>query len=315
MQGVLHIKNRRTTHRKMLYMFDWFIIFISALVGALLFGLVPVRQHIFRLDDPEISYPYHPDIISFGNLMMISLGIPFAIISFLSVCVVKNKRDFHHGTMGLCQTIALILVTSAIVKIFLGGLRPHFLMRCAPDPAKIATAPRYGYGGIYYDTSICTNSQWEINDAQSAFPSAHSAMAAGGLNYLSLYLNGKFKVFQHQGHLLVYVLITASSFGSFLVGFTRVVDFHHTFYNVMMGWTMGFLVCISMYRLNYVSLFGSMNHVPVGDTWHEQDEQAVYEELRKIGKATRAKNNTDISHILDEGEDDPGEERRKRKSK
>ena len=229
-------------------------------------------------------------------------------------------------TLRLTFHPAMILVTSAIVKIFLGGLRPHFLVRCAPDTARIATATRYGYGGIYYDTTvlpfspppscfipvlpgpypfflfvfpsmfffpfllqICSNSQWEVNDAQSAFPSAHSALASGGLNYLSLYLNGKFKVFlslaffflicvlcltslsslssispkltklilsftkhlltsnqvfQHQGHLLVYVLITASSFGSILIGFTRVVDYHHTFYNVMMGWTMGFLVSL-----------------------------------------------------------------------
>lgn len=303
MLGLLQIQKRRNSHRKLLYVFDWCVIFVSALIGALLFGLVPVRQHLFRLDDPEISYPFEPDIIPFSLLMMISLGLPFVIISFLSVFVVRNKRDFHHGTMGLCQTIALILVTSAIVKIFLGGLRPHFLMRCAPDPSKIASATRYGYGGIYFDTSICSNSQWEVNDAQSAFPSAHSAMAAGGLNYLSLYLNGKFKVFQHQGHLLVYVLITASSFGSFLVGFTRVVDYHHTFYNVMMGWSMGFLTCISMYRLNYVSLFGALNHVPVGDTWREQDYQTTYERLRKFGKKAQNNGHTDISHILDGDED------------
>jgi hypothetical protein len=71
-----------------------------------------------------------------------------------------------------------------------------------------------------------------------------------------------------------------------------------------------------MYRLNYVSLFGSMNHVPVGDTWHEQDEQAVHEELRKIGKSFMPKmNHTDISHILDEGEEDYGWETKKKKKR
>jgi hypothetical protein len=60
-----------------------------------------------------------------------------------------------------------------------------------------------------------------------------------------------------------------------------------------------------MYRLNYVSLFGVLNHVPVGDTWREQDQQAVHEELRKVGKTHKPQRNyvndydTDISHLVD----------------
>jgi len=282
MEGILLVRERRVTHRRVLYVFDWAAIFVSALIGGLLYGFVPVRQHLFRLDDPEISYPYYPDIISFGPLMVLSFFLPLAVVALLAVFVVKNKRDFHHAAMGLCQTVAILLITTAIVKIFLGGLRPHFLDRCKIDNNKIGDWEyRHGYNGTYYDTRICTNEQWEINDAQSAFPSGHSALAAGGLNFLSLYLNGKFKVFQHNGHLLVYMLIAACSFGSVLVGFTRVVDYHHTFYNVMMGWSMGFMVALSMYRLNYVSIFGALNHVPVADTWHEQDRLAVHEEHRR----------------------------------
>jgi len=291
----------RRNHRRALYAFDWTIILISALIGGMLYGFVPVRQHLFRLDDPDISYPYHPDIITFPVLMLLCFAIPLIAIILLAVFVVKSKHDFHHAAMGLCQTIAILLITTAVVKIFLGGLRPHFLARCAPDMSRISEATTHGYNGIFVDTSICTSPQWEINDAQSAFPSGHSALASGGLNFLSLYLNGKFKVFQHQGHLLVYMLISACSFGSVLVGFTRVVDFHHTFYNVMMGWVMGFLVALSMYRLNYVSLFGALNHVPVADTWREQDRQLVLEEYRRKGKMleTEMIHHPDISHMLD----------------
>jgi len=297
MRGILPLKQTRITHRRLLYVFDWLIIFISALIGGLLYAFVPVRQHLFRLDDPDISYPYHPDIITFGPLMVISFFVPLVVITIISVFVVKSKRDFHHAAMGLCQTIALILISTALVKIYLGGLRPHFLDRCQPDVAKLTSAPTYGYGGLYYDTSICTAPQADINDGQSAFPSGHSALAAGGLNYLSIYMNGKFKVFQHQGHILVYILIISCSFGSAMVGFTRVVDFHHTFYNVMMGWSMGFIVALSMYRLNYVSLFGPLNHIPVADTWREQDLQQIEMEQKKAYQPF-----SDVSRLLD-GED------------
>lgn len=308
MKGILPLKQKRLTHRRLLYVFDWIVIGVSALIGGLLYGFVPVRQHLFRLDDPNIAYPYHPDIITFGTLMLLCFVIPITVIALMAVFVVKSKHDFHHAAMGLCQTVALLLVTTAIVKIFLGGLRPHFLERCNPDMSKITNATRHGWNGIYLDTSICQGEKWDVNDAQSAFPSGHSALAAGGLNFLSLYLNGKFKVFQHQGHLLVYMLIIASSFGSVLVGFTRVVDYHHTFYNVMMGWSMGFMVALSMYRLNYVSLFGPLNHVPVADTWREQDRQVALEEHKSRGKVQAEDEhvplNRDVSHLVDDDEDE-----------
>jgi len=305
MRGILPIKQKRVTHRRLLYCFDWTVIFLSALIGGLLYGFVPARQHLFRLDDPEISYPYHPDIIPTWSLFVICWVLPFIVLSLIAVFVVRSKHDFHHAAMGLCQTIALILVTTAVVKIFLGGLRPHFLVRCAPDVLNVPVTAQHGYDGRYYDTSVCTNpNKAELNDAQAAFPSGHAALAAGGLNYLSLYMNGKFKVFQHQGHLLVYILIAACTFGSVLVGFTRVVDFHHTFYNVMMGWTMGFLVALSMYRLNYVSLFGALNHVPVADTWNTEGRQYLLEEYRNKILTSPEAQNADISHLIDGEEQD-----------
>jgi len=231
---------------------------------------IPSRQHLFRLDDPSISYPVLPDIVDYPLLIVLVFVIPMLIIACISVFVVRSLHDLHHAALGLFQSLAVALLLVSIIKIYLGGLRPHFLERCAPDPAKIPTAPRYGYNGLYYDTSICTGDPLDVNDAQSAFPSGHSALSAAGMTFLSLYLNAKFKMFQNRGHLWIYILVTISCFGSFLVGFSRIVDFHHTPYNVVMGMIIGFVIALSMFRLNYLSVFGKYNHVPVADHWYSR---------------------------------------------
>jgi len=59
------------------------------------------------------------------------------------------------------------------------------------------------------------------------------------------------------------------------------------------------------------ALFGSMNHVPVADTWREQDRQLVMEEHKRLGKGTGNEQqplNRDVSHLLDGDDDEGGDE-------
>jgi len=266
------LDTNRVKYKNILYAFDWFFMIVAALVGGCLFTFVPVRQHLFRLDDPDISYPIVPQTIPVGWLMAISFGVPLIIMSIIALFYIRSMHDFHHALLGLFQALALSLLLVSLVKVYLGGLRPNFLARCfaptgVPDPHILANATRHGFNGIYYDTSICTGDKLDVNDAQAAFPSGHSALAAAGLTFLSLYLHGKFKTFQQRGHLWIYVVVTAAMLASFLVGFSRLVDFQHTAYNVAMGLTIGFFIAFGTYRLNYLSLFGRYNHVPVADHW------------------------------------------------
>jgi len=278
--------NSRVKHKHLLYAFDWVFMLAAAAVGGCLWTLVPVRQHLFRLDDPVLAYPVLPDLVSVPMLLAFVFGIPLLIMSFISIVVTRSPHDFHHAVLGLFQSLAVSLLLVSIVKVFLGGLRPNFLARCfaptgIPDPAVLANATRYGFDGTYYDTSICSGNRLDVNDAQAAFPSGHSALAGAGLTYLSLYLNGKFKTFQHRGHLWIYTVVTAAMFGSFIIGFSRIVDYHHTPYNVAMGLTIGFFIAFSMYRLNYLSLFGPHNHVPVADHWYHRSQQLQQQQQRQ----------------------------------
>jgi diacylglycerol diphosphate phosphatase/phosphatidate phosphatase len=262
----------RLKFKNAIYAFDWIFMIAAFATGGALWVFIPVRQHLFRIDDPVLSYPIVPQTINTWELILISFIVPIILMFVISVVFVKSLHDFHHAVLGLLQAQATSLLLICLVKIFLGGLRPNFLARCfaptgVPDPLILANATRHGFNGVYYDTSICTGPKLDVNDAQAAFPSGHSALAAAGLTFFSLYLNAKFKTFEHRGHLWIYVMVTAAMFGSFLVGFSRIVDYQHTPYNVAMGLTIGFFNAFCMYRLNYLSLFGKYNHVPVADHW------------------------------------------------
>lgn len=49
-----------------------------------------------------------------------------------------------------------------------------------------------------------------------------------------------------------------------------------------------------MYRLNYVSIFGERNHIPVADIWHEQKTKES-----PHGRKTKERENEDLSYLLD----------------
>eukprot|EP01133_Synstelium_polycarpum_P008172 gene8172-9606_t len=273
----------RRRNRVLLYLFDWIFCIIAALVGGMLFYFVPVRGRLFRLDDPNISYPLEKELVPFYLLMIACMVLPVIIMLGTTLLHRRNWHDFHHATLGLLQSIALTLLLVALIKCFIGGLRPNFLVRCAPTPESIAAGRARGHNGVYYSKEICTGKRAEVDDAMAAYPSGHAGLAATGLVYLALFLNGKLKTFNNRGHMPIYVLVLACVFGAVLIGTSRIVDYRHTFGNVLLGWTIGVICALSMYRLNYLSVFGKNNGVPVCDFWfwhwkrHQDDHPETVE--------------------------------------
>ncbi|KYQ92210.1 phosphoesterase [Tieghemostelium lacteum] len=261
----------RKENRALFYILDWVFCIVLGFIGALIFYYVPVRGRLFTLDDKDISYPFLEEIVPFPHLIVYAAIIPVIIVSGVNLLFTRNLTDFHHGLMGLLQSIAVTLLLVASFKSFIGGLRPNFLSVCNPSQELIEKAQPQGFGGIYYNSDICTASKWEINDALSAYPSGHAAIAAAGLFYLALYLYAKLKVFYNRGHLIVYAIVLMCVIGFLLIGITRIADYRHTFGNVVCGWIIGIFISISMYKLNYMSLIGNDNHIPIAFSYEHDD--------------------------------------------
>jgi diacylglycerol diphosphate phosphatase/phosphatidate phosphatase len=105
--------------------------------------------------------------------------------------------------MGLGYALATSTLFDSFIKIFVGGLRPHFLSVCRPRlpslPVGLMTLPQSDMR--YYTTNqICTGDKSEIKEAQMSFPSGHACAAFAGFGFLALWLNAKYKVLSRGGH-------------------------------------------------------------------------------------------------------------------
>jgi len=199
-------KNKYKIH----YTVEWFITISIAVLAEIIIRAFPARQHYFYLQDPDISYPILPELVTGSFLFIYSVAMPLLVILFISIAVVTSVHDMHHGILGLLQSCAVSYLVTNSIKLYLGGMRPCFLEICDPDPNMLETAPKYGYNGLFYDTSVCMGDQSDVKDAQFGFASGHACIAAAGMTFLSLYLHAKCKTFNERGSLWTYLLVLLS---------------------------------------------------------------------------------------------------------
>lgn len=100
--------------------------------------------------------------------------------------------------MGLGYALATSTIFQAFIKLFVGGLRPHFLSICAPaipPPGTGMMTPGPMSGVFYKASQVCTGDGNKVREAQISFPSGHACAAFAGFGFLALWMNAKFKVF------------------------------------------------------------------------------------------------------------------------
>lgn len=97
--------------------------------------------------------------------------------------------------MGLGYALSTSTLFNILLKIFIGGLRPHFLTLCAPAIPP-ALPGLHGANTIQYYTAnqVCTGDAKLVKEAQMTFPSGHASAAFAGFGFLALWVNGRAKV-------------------------------------------------------------------------------------------------------------------------
>lgn len=176
------------------------MIFTGA-VGLIVFHLPPAPSRSIavtyangQIVYPEFAYPQRQVTVPIWLATFLASGIPIAAI-LLSQIRIRSFWDANNGITGLLYGLVTAATLQALVKWLIGGLRPHFLDVCQPDPDILEGASGSGYGNLYYTSEICTGDAWDVRDSLESFPSGHSTAAFAGFVYLSLYLNAKLKVF------------------------------------------------------------------------------------------------------------------------
>ncbi|KAF2997845.1 hypothetical protein E8E13_002048 [Curvularia kusanoi] len=169
--------------------------------GAIYFFAAPLMPRRFPLypgvGSGEWGMKYGKPLLREYVNTPVSAGVSFAVPAVVMGAVgLWGVRDFWEGNaaiMGLGYALATATLFQSFIKWFIGGLRPHFLVVCAPRIPSVPLAP----------DAICTGDPSAVKEAQMSFPSGHSAAAFAGFGFLAIYLNAKLKVIDSSPDILI----------------------------------------------------------------------------------------------------------------
>jgi len=257
----------RVFHPRIAYGLDIGLIVLMIFFGILFSVLDPPNLY-FRLDDPAISHPVLPIIISDWAAFLFLIGC--ILLLLLSFLFVQDKIDLLHAFFGLVECFVFSFATISFLWWSIGGLRPTFLSVCDPDPSKII-APRFPGEHVYYTHADICRAPYSKGLASAdedtiafglrAFQSGHVSFIMAPMLWITLYWTTRFKPFDGFSHLwkiaIIIILPAIGIYGSF----TRYHDYHHSV------WAITFSILVSVfwtavfYRFHFRSWFGVDSHI------------------------------------------------------
>ena len=221
---------------------------------------------------PDFGYPMRKEIIPIWLAAFLASIIPIVVVLLMQVRV-RSFWDVNNAVIGLLYSLITAAVFQVFIKWLIGGLRPHFLAVCQPDLSRVSNDPGVvgaglngkGFTSIYYTREICTGDPNEIDDSLESMPSGHATAAFAGFIFLSLYLNGKLKVFSNY-HPAMWKLaaVYAPVLGACLIAGALTIDEFHNWYDLVAGAIIGTVMAFSAYRMTYASIWDwRWNHIPL----------------------------------------------------
>ncbi|KAL1746810.1 phosphatidic acid phosphatase type 2/haloperoxidase, partial [Schizophyllum fasciatum] len=212
----------------------------------------------------DMGKPRQSNIIPIWLAVVLAVLVP--TVSFALVQIrVHSIYDLHVAFWANVWAIVLGCVFQIFNKILIGGIRPHFFDVCQPRE-DLRPGDGAGYHGLYFTWEVCEGANYDhIQDALKSWPSGHTTVAFAGLVLLSLYFNGKLKVFSDE-RILVWKLFMflAPILGAFLIAGAVVLDHSQHWYDAVGGIVIGTAAAIASYRANYAAIWDHrFNHIPL----------------------------------------------------
>lgn len=158
----------------------------------------------------------------------------------IAICAFMRKgvsigMDVTTTVLGYGLTVALTLLITAAIKVFVGEPRPCFYAMAMYDPV----------------TGTCNASAARCKDSRVSFPSGHSSFSFCAFAYLAMHFNHRF--FPSLSKLLrstyTPVLIAWMPLvAAFLIASTRLRDYRHHYADVVGGAVIGLGVAVWTYN-------------------------------------------------------------------
>lgn len=254
--------------------FTWIDLLTMVAMGAIGLGVyeakpAPSRSFPVTFSDgeivyPDFAYPLRHEIVPIWLAALLASLIPIFIFLCMQIRV-RSFWDLNNAIIGLLYALIGAAVFQVFIKWLIGGLRPHFLSVCDPDPALMESQGGRGFETIMFQRNICRGDVDQIDDSLESMPSGHTTAAFAGFLYLYFYLNAKMKVFSnHHPAFWKLIALYAPLLGACLIGGSLTIDAYHNWYDILAGAIIGSIFAISSYRMVYASVWDfRFNHIPL----------------------------------------------------
>ena len=182
-------------------------------------------------------------------------AVPLATILVWLVVVRSDLQKAHITLLGLFISLILTAFITDVIKNAVGRPRPDLLARCQPAPG----TPSEGLVSI----DVCTETRIHVlQDGWRSFPSGHSSFAFSGLGYLALFFASQMHVFRPRADLARQIMVLAPLLGAALIAISRLEDYRHDVFDVVIGSLLGSVITYMTWRRHYPSLGSSVCHTP-----------------------------------------------------
>ncbi|KAL6010804.1 hypothetical protein ACLOJK_001246 [Asimina triloba] len=153
----------------------------------------------------------------------------------------------------------IILLLLVVIDVILNVINPFYryvgeaMISDFKYPLKDNTVPFWAVPVFNNATGavICHGEKSVIKEGHKSFPSGHTSWSFAGLGFLALYLAGKVKVFDQNGHVAKLCLVFLPLLAAALVGISRVDDYWHHWQDVFAGGLIGLAVATLCYLQFY----------------------------------------------------------------
>lgn len=224
----------------------------------------------FFINDPTIQHPFTQyEQVTNINCILISSLVPLISITLVNLHksnfnlsrLLKNNSkflNFQISILGLLLTLSITGCITNFLKNLIARPRPDFIARCKPDLLKIDPKKNL------YTIEICTGDYELILEGLRSTPSGHSSIAFAGLNYLTLFLWGQWKVWDSGTRLHYLLLGSIPELIASFIALSRTQDYRHHFGDILMGSLIGIGLSWAVYRKLYRGL------------WDEDSDEVYY---------------------------------------
>ncbi|KAL4236591.1 hypothetical protein ACF0H5_004976 [Mactra antiquata] len=244
---------------------DVFIWLVAASsVVFLYYNGTPYEQG-FYCDDPKLSFPYKPDSVSNEKLLCGGFGISLAVILLVEVlngiehtysrrpCItMKSMIQCLAGYAVFLVGFIMQLIVVLVLKTQTGSLRPNFFDVCKPEFNRT-------FCPGYIINFTCTGSDPDlIKDSRQSFPSGHAALAMYVAIFYCIYVQIKLNItYSYTAKPFIqFGLVLIST----LIGLERIQDNKHHPIDVAVGFCVGIIIAIFVFRTIGLRIFKNTSH-------------------------------------------------------